>query len=306
MIWSLPGEEPAQRPTVAPGEPTQVLPGPGSSPPPGPSGRLLAGWSVFRNVQLLGAGGMGRVFRAVDGAGREVAIKFPLGPRDAAEPLREARLQARVEHPGVLPVLARGMLGRHPWFSMPYAGARTLKDERPHLSLHEAVALMAEACRTVAEIHRRGIVHCDLNPRNLLVVPGTGGRRRVLVIDFGIAEEIRRHRPYRTQGVVGTPAYMAPEQARGEAERIEARTDVYGLGATLYELASGRRPFAAETREAMLTMTLQDEPRPLRELAPGVPPRLEAIVLRCLEKDPERRYGSASTVAEALESCLAS
>jgi serine/threonine-protein kinase len=187
---------------------------------------------------------------------------------------------------------------------MPFVDGCTLEDAAARLPLAQRLAVVADVCRSVAAAHDRGIVHCDINPRNVLVAPVPGGLRSWL-IDFGIAEEMARRET--TSGhVFGTPAYMAPEQALGRWWEIDPRTDVYGLGATLYELASGRRPFSAETSEALLDRAVRDEPRPLAALAPGVSPRLERAVLACLAKEPARRYPSARALASELDRLAAS
>jgi len=305
VSWSLPGEGSASI-TAAPGAPTLALPGPFPPLSAEPPVALLAGWRRYRDLELAGAGGMGRVYHARDGrSGAEVAVKFLLDARDPEERLREARLQSRVSDPGVLSVVDRGELGRYGWFAMPYVAGCTLKSARRGLELAEANELMVAVCRTVAAIHRTGIVHCDLNPRNVLVGPGPSGPHHPWVIDFGIAQEISAPRPWGAQRVVGTPSYMAPEQAMGKNHLLDPRTDIYGLGATLYELASGQRPFAAETSEAILTKAIHEDPRPLSELGAEVPPGLERIVLTCLEKDSEDRYGSADELADELELLVA-
>jgi serine/threonine-protein kinase len=308
VSWSLPGEW-LLRDGAAPDEPTQALPGPWRALAPLPEKDTFLGWYRYRDVELVGVGGMGRVYRAVQvKTGRPVALKFLLEGRRRGRELWEAELQGRVRHPGVLPVLESGRLAGLPWFAMPYVDGESLKAARPRLGLRQALALMAEVARTVEAIHRRGIVHCDLNPRNVLVAPGgddaTGGLR-AYVIDFGISQEQRAPWPADTSRVVGTPAYMAPEQALGHLSDLDPRTDVFALGATLYEMASGRRPFSAETCEAVLTKAIQEEPPSLRELDPALPRRLEHIVLRCLEKDPQDRYPTAGSLADALDAFLA-
>lgn len=305
VSWSLPGEVPTSC-TAAPGAPTLALPGPFPALSAELPAALLADWRRYRDLELAGVGGMGRVYHARDPrSGADVAVKFLVEARDPRERLREARLQARVADPGVLPVLDRGELGRYGWFAMPYVAGCTLKSARRGMDLDEATELMVTVCRTVATIHRAGIVHCDLNPRNVIVGAGSCAAHRPWVIDFGIAQEISAPQPWGGQRVVGTPSYMAPEQAMGRNHLLDPRTDIFGLGATLYELASGHRPFPAETSEAILTKAIHEEPRPMSELGAEVPPELERIVLTCLEKDPADRYGSAAELADALELVVA-
>jgi serine/threonine-protein kinase len=304
VSWSLPGEWP-QRGAADGDLPTAALPGPcrivEAEPPPD----LFRDWRRYPGAELVGVGGMGRIYRAHDAeSGRSVALKFLVEGRGRPDALREARLQARVRHPNVLPVLDVGTLHGYPWFAMPYLEARTLKSLRGELALPRAVALMAEVARTVDAIHHHGVVHCDLNPRNLLLTGPLGGELRPWVIDFGIAQEASRPVVKDTSRVVGTPSYMAPEQALGRHHRIDHRTDVYALGATLYELATGRRPFAAATCEAVLTKAIKEEPQPIHELNADVPERLERIILRCLEKHQDDRYPDAEQLAAELEGCL--
>jgi serine/threonine-protein kinase len=302
VSWSLPGERPARR-TAAPGDPTLALPGLSGDARPLPAADLLAAWPRFADLELAGIGGMGRVYRARDRRdGRIVAVKLLIERRYADDELREARLQARVDHPAVLPVLDHGRLAGFPWFSMPYVGGAPLKAARRGLGLGEAIALLCEVCRAVAAVHRRGIVHCDVNPRNILVDRGPAGLRAWL-IDFGIAGEPRRGRSQPRP--FGTPAYMAPEQVGTNAAELDPRTDVYGLGATLYEIAAGRHPFPAATCEAVLTRTLYDEPEPLSEIAPDVPRALDPVVRRCLAKEPADRYPGAADLAADLERLIA-
>ncbi len=303
ISWSLSGEWSARR-TAAPGEPTLALPGPSGFPPPLPSAERLAAWGRFGELELAGAGGMARVYRGIDRRRRRpVAVKLLVERRHPGDDLREARLQQAVRHPGVLPVYDRGIFAGCPWFSMPYVNGSTLKAARTRIRLDQALALVADVCRAVAVAHDRGIVHCDVNPRNVLVAR-TGRGLRAWIIDFGIAREASRPTGTDTTRVFGTPAYMAPEQALGHHREIDPRTDVYGLGATLYELAAGRRPFSAETSAAVLTKAVREEPQPLRELAPEVPPALESLVLRCLEKNPADRYPDARAVATDLDRLL--
>ncbi|HEX2163504.1 MAG TPA: serine/threonine-protein kinase [Thermoanaerobaculia bacterium] len=298
MSWSLPGEWSARR-SAAPGDPTLTLPGPSGHPRPAPSPALLDGWSRFGELALAGRGGMGRVYRARDRRHRRtVAVKVLVDGRERGDALREARLQARVDHPAVLPVLDHGRVGGFPWFSMPFVAGSTLRAARPAMSLGEALRLVRDLCRAVAAVHRRGIVHCDLNPGNVLVAR-RGGRLDAWLIDFGIAREAgaRRGTPRR----FGTPAYMAPEQALAGDAAVDLRTDVYGLGATLYELAARRQPFPAATCEAVLARRLGDEAPPLADPAPDAPAGLDRVVRRCLAREPADRYPSAGALAEALD-----
>lgn len=303
--WVLPGEWPQRRPSVD--QPTLALPVHGRAVLSEPARHLFDGWDRYHDVELVGVGGMGRVYRARDPrTGHDVALKFLVDGRRFGAGHREADLQARVDHPGVLPVLDRGERGGYSWFAMPYLEGRTLKAVRRQLDVQRSVRLAAEVARTVEAIHAAGVVHCDLNPSNVLLAgPAEHGRARPYVIDFGIAREMEQPPDSTTGRVVGTPAYMAPEQALCKTRQVGPPTDVYSLGATLYELVSGRRPFSAETCEAIITKAIREEPEPLRKRNADVPASLERVVSRCLEKDPRDRYPTAAALADALEDCLA-
>jgi serine/threonine-protein kinase len=279
-----------------------------------PGGRLprrpeprpdFTGWSRYTGVEPLGEGGMGQVYAAFDPRlERRVALKF-LRRGDGGRggrALHEARLQARAESPHVPQVYEVGQLDGHSYLAMQYLDGPTLKAARRRMSLDERLATAAALCRALDAIHEVGLVHRDVNPRNVLVRPTAAGWWPY-VIDFGIAHELPwPSRPVDPR-VVGTAPYMAPEQALGRNDRIDRRTDVYSLGATLYELFSGRRPFSAESSEAILTKSLREDPPPLALVAPALPAGVERVVGRCLEKDPDDRYPTARRVAAELEAC---
>ena len=303
ISWSLPGDWPRQA-TEAPEQATEAVPGPWRVVNPVPAEDLFLDWNRYRDVALIGVGGMGRVYSATSAeSGRTVAVKLLVEGRRSGDELWEARLQGRVDHPSVLPVLDCGKLGGFPWFAMPHVEGRSLKASRHDLDLAAKVQLMARVAHAVDAIHSHGIVHCDLNPRNVLIGE-RDGELHPWVIDFGIAQEMAAPSPADTSRVVGTPAYMAPEQALGRYHQFDARTDVYALGATLYELVGGRRPFNAETSEAVLTKAIRETPKPLHDLDPSVPAQLERIVLKCLEKDADDRYPTAAALARDLEDFL--
>jgi eukaryotic-like serine/threonine-protein kinase len=249
---------------------------------------------------------MGRVYRAHDaGLDRWVALKFQRCREDAGggHPRLEARLQARVESEHVPKVFEVGDLAGEPYFAMQFIDGPTLKAARREMTFSERLAVAVRICRALDAIHERGLVHRDVNPRNVVL------RRTALdgwwpyVIDFGIARETPcADRPVDPR-VLGTASYMAPEQMLGDPSRIDRRTDVYSLGATLYELFSGRRPFAAASSEAILTKALHEDPTPFALVAPTLPDRLGKIIERCLDKAPENRYATARALAADLEDC---
>ncbi|MGE0707040.1 MAG: serine/threonine-protein kinase [Planctomycetota bacterium] len=267
------------------------------------SGRLpraaerVAGYIVLRE---LARGGMGAVFVARDPAGRDVALKVLLpGVADERFAL-EAQALARLDHPGVVRVHSHGTDERGRVYLVMDLVPGAPLDERLRagpLGADEAVDLALELCAALEHAHAQGVVHRDLKPSNVLLVPGPRGTRAVLA-DFGVAHVSDRTEALtRTGELLGTPSFMAPEQASGAP--VSAATDVYALGATLYAMLTGAPPFLGEPVQVLFAV-LERAPRPPRELAPGLDPALEAIVLRCLEKQPAARFSSAGELAQAL------
>ncbi|HYC32038.1 MAG TPA: protein kinase, partial [Gemmatimonadales bacterium] len=264
----------------------------------------------------LGAGGMGEVYLAADTLlGREVALKV-LPPEFASEPqrlarfLREARAASALNHPHILTVYDAGEQAGTHFIVTEVVDGLTLRDwvreERPPLG--ELAEAVRQAALALAAAHRAGIVHRDVKPENLM-------RRRdgyVKVLDFGIAKALARpdsggaadQRPALTQPglVLGTVRYMSPEQAAGEA--VDGRTDVWGLGVVLYELAAGRPPFGGGSPEATLVEIVSREPAPLSSLVPHAPEALCRVVERALRKGRGERYASAAEMAAALEAAV--
>jgi serine/threonine-protein kinase len=253
---------------------------------------------------LLGAGGVGEVHRAWDGAlQRPVAVKFPLGsdPREAERLLLEARLQARVDHPGVVRVLEVGTLGGRPCIVLQLVEGCSLAVFAPGASLAERVELLCQAADGLHAAHREGLVHRDVKPGNVLV-ERSGAAPRALVSDFGLARGEERGLT-RTGLPPGTLEYMSPEALLDEGP-IDFRADVYSLGATLYAVLAGRPPFRRSAEEApspdarsLLRRLLDEDPAPL---PPEVPTELRRVVAKAMEKEPRARYASAEALAEDL------
>jgi Protein kinase domain/WD40-like Beta Propeller Repeat len=274
-----------------------------------PAGTHLGPYEV---VSPLGAGGMGRVYRALDRRlRREVAIKT-LDEESAADPRRrrrferEAQAASVVGHPHVLMVLDIGE-----WEGRPYLVTELLEGcplrayLRPGLlSFRQAVDYATQLCRGLQAIHERGIVHHDLKPENVFVTEDGW----VKILDLGLAgpspgEAAEWLHTTEDGAAGGTTAYMAPEQVRRQP--TDARTDVFAVGVMLYEMLGRRRPFAEETAAETMTAILRREPTPLEQIDPALPPSLVRVVDRCLRKRPEDRFHSAHDLSLALEASLA-
>jgi serine/threonine protein kinase len=274
------------------------------------SGNLIG--RRFGNYELLaelGRGGMGVVFKANQvRLRRTVALKMILsggmaGPGDLARFKAEAEATAALRHPHIVSVHEVGEIDGHPYFSMDLIEGVSLAERLAGGPVPGRVAAryLVQIARAIQHAHDHRILHRDLKPSNILL----DAEDQPHVTDFGLAKRLD-HNTLHTQtgAVLGTPSYMAPEQASGTRELTPA-TDVYGLGALLYELVTGRAPFRAETPMDTLLQVLESQPAPPRLLNPKVEQDLETICLKCLEKEPMRRYASAEELAADLERYLA-
>jgi serine/threonine-protein kinase len=289
----------------------------------------------YCRLRLHAVGGIGRVWLAHDGGlGRDVALK-ELRPERAEQAtlrarfLQEAQITGQIEHPGIIPVyeLARGGEDGQPFYTMRFVKGRTLSEaarayhERRSAGRADALELpgllnaFVTVCNAVAYAHSRGVIHRDLKGQNVLL----GDFGEVVVLDWGLAKVVGRPEAeagapsvvldaagadsgYTVQGqALGTPAYMAPEQAAGQLAQIDRRTDVYGLGAILYEILTGVPPFSGASTEEVLRKVREEEPAPPRERWPEVPPALEALCLRALAKRSEDRPGAAVELAQEVQ-----
>lgn len=274
---------------------------------------------AYRVLGPLGSGGMGEVYRAVDTRlDREVAVKVILGglaadPAKAARFEREAKILAAMDHPNLLAIHDVGREGDLAYLVTELLEGETLRDKLAGgpLDVRSALRIALQIAFGLAAAHDRGIIHRDLKPSNVFVTRDM----HVKILDFGLArleavddrpasqvsEAPTAEGPTRPGVVLGTSGYMSPEQVRGRA--VDVRSDIFALGILLYEMLSGRRPFSGSSNADMLAAILTANPPPLSKTNRPVPPALEEVIRRCLEKDPEMRFQSARDVLVALEVC---
>ncbi|MEM7582467.1 MAG: protein kinase [Acidobacteriota bacterium] len=257
----------------------------------------------FELTSFLGRGGMGEVYKARDTRlDRTVALKLLLpGPESLEQRFqREACAQAKIQHEAVCSVFEVGVAEGRSFIAMQYLEGQSLGDAADELTLEEKVLVIRQVAEAIDAAHTQALVHRDLKPGNIMV-HRVDGTLRAWVLDFGMVLAIGDGKLTTTGEVLGSPCYMAPEQIGGEISAIDRRTDVYGLGAVCYEILAGRPPFEGKNVLEVLRQVAADEPAPLRRLRPELPEDLEWIVLRCLEKEPGRRYRSALALIEDLD-----
>jgi WD40 repeat protein/tRNA A-37 threonylcarbamoyl transferase component Bud32 len=256
----------------------------------------------------VGTGAFGTVYRARDASlDRTVAVKIPragnLGaPADRDRFLREARNAAQLRHPGIVPVHEVGEHDGTPYIVSEFVEGVTLADRLTAgpPAFREAATLVAEVAEALQYAHDRGVVHRDVKPSNIML--DAAGRPHIM--DFGLAKRDAGEITVTLDGqVLGTPAYMSPEQAKGEAHKVDGRGDVYSMGVILYELLTGELPFRGNQR-MLLHQVLHDDPRPPRRLNDRIPSDLETVCLKAMAKEPEGRYATARELAEDLRGFL--
>jgi WD40 repeat protein len=283
------------------GEPGEDSPGRLEGCPPG--GGAVPGYEILGE---LGRGGMGVVYQARQTRlNRLVALKMVLagahaGPEDLVRFLAEAEAVAALQHPHIVQIFEVGRHAALPFFALEYLEGGSLQDKLRGASLppREAAQLVQTLARAMHAAHGRGIIHRDLKPANVLL--DRDGRAKIT--DFGLARRVEGGAGLTQSGaIMGTPGYMAPEQAAGRSKEVGPAADVYALGAVLYECLTGRPPFKAATPLDTVLQVLSEEPVPPRRLQPQVPADLETICLTCLHKEPGRRYASALALADDLQ-----
>jgi tetratricopeptide (TPR) repeat protein len=248
--------------------------------------------------QKLGSGGMGEVWKAWDETlNRWVALKLPkiADGEELARFRREAQVAGGLAHANIAAIHELGEEGGRPYIAMQFVAGQTLKTF-PRADRRRVVALIRDAARALAYAHGKGLVHRDVKPENLMVDEAG----RLFVMDFGLARQASGASDLSASGmVVGTPSYMSPEQARGE--KADGRSDVWGLGATLYELLTDRKPFGEGATYELIVRVIESEPKAPRRIDATLDADLETIVLKCLEKDRAKRYATADALADDLD-----
>jgi len=258
--------------------------------------------SHYKILEKLGEGGMGLVYKAEDTRlDRTVALKFPEphalgGEQGIARLSREAKSAAALNHPNICTIYEIDSSEGRPFIAMEYIDGQSLEDriESDPPALNETIDIAAQIAAGLGHAHEKGIIHRDIKPGNVMVTPS--GRAKIL--DFGLAKSLGGTLLTRTGTTIGTVAYMSPEQARGE--EADARTDIWSLGAVLYEMVSGRRPFKGDYEQAVIYQILNDTPKPVTELLPDTPGELARVIEKAMARDPRERYVRTEDVIKDL------
>ncbi len=296
-----------------------ILPYPaGRGAPPDGAGQAVHYFGDYELMQVIAQGGMGVIYRARQvSLNRLLALKLIRAgrlarPDDLIRFQLEARAAAQLDHPHIVPIYEVGEHAGHPYFSMKLVDGGNLASQaaRFHGQPRAAARLMAAVARAVHYAHQHGILHRDLKPANILLAGKSDDPPDTLwpmVTDFGLAKQVDATEPgglTSSGSILGTPGYMAPEQAEGMRAGVTTAADTYALGAIFYELLTGRPPFRADSVLEILRQVREEEPPSPRSIAPRVPRDLETIVLKCLEKNPSQRYASAEALAADIDRWL--
>ncbi|MCI0359421.1 MAG: serine/threonine protein kinase [Planctomycetaceae bacterium] len=285
-----------EMPTLAEGEAT----------PPATALPHVAGYEI---LEVIGHGGMGVVYKARQlGLNRLVALKMILAgvnasPHDLARFRAEAEAVAQLQHPSILQIFEIGEQNGCPFLALEYIAGGSLAEHLngTPVAPRQAAELVLALSRAVHHAHEKGIIHRDLKPANVLLLPDGTPK----IADFGLAKRAAANQAHTQTGtILGSPSYMSPEQAAGRTDQVGPATDVYALGVILYELLTGRPPFKGASMLETIDQVREHDPVPPRSLQPKTPRDLETICLKCLEKQPRRRYATAADLAHDLRAYL--
>lgn len=260
----------------------------------------------YKIIKLLGEGGMGKVYKAHDTKlNRYVALKFlkENDPLKQKRLLNEAQAQAKLKSEAVCKIYEVGEMDGKPFISMQYIEGENLRDLSKEMSLEMKLNLIKKVAEALQEAHKLGILHRDINPSNIMIEKDEKGQPKPYILDFGLAKEVAEPGITQEGLIMGTLFYMSPEQARGLSSNMDRRSDIYSVGATLYEILTSRPPFTGGFSE-VLDKICNQEPDPLTRINPSIPKDVESIVNKCLEKDVNLRYDSAKALAEDIERFL--
>jgi serine/threonine protein kinase len=281
--------------------------GESAPPPPTTSVRSLGEYEILDEVSR---GAMGVVYKARHRTlGRVVALKVLIAgehasPGQVVRFEKEARAAARLRHPNIVPIYEIGVEGGKRFFTMDFIEGTPLDVviRRNELQPRQALEIAAAVADALAFAHAQDVIHRDIKPSNIMI--DRAGHPQIM--DFGLAKQLDSDTKFTKTGTtIGTPSYMSPEQARGENERVDHRSDVYSLGAVTYELLTGRPPFTGETMMNIVMKVIHDEPTPPRRLNPKLHRDIQTIVLKAMEKDPDRRYQSMAALADDIRRYVA-
>jgi WD40 repeat protein/tRNA A-37 threonylcarbamoyl transferase component Bud32 len=294
-------------PAAPPSDWATLPPDPGAPAPAATDGMAIPGYEI---LATLGRGGMGVVYKARQTKlGRIVALKMILsgahaGEADLARFRTEAEAIARLQHPNIVQIHEVGEQGGMPYFSLEFCAGGSLEKKLGGTPLPpgEAAALVEALARAMQAAHEKGVIHRDLKPANVLLAEDGTPK----ITDFGLAKKLDEAGQTHSGAIMGTPSYMAPEQAAGKSADIGSLADVYALGAILYECLTGRPPFKAATALDTIMQLVSDEPVPPTQLQRTTPRDLETICLKCLQKEPGKRYMLARELADDLRRFLSS
>ncbi|MHC4599457.1 MAG: protein kinase domain-containing protein [Planctomycetota bacterium] len=271
----------------------------------GDPGKKEKRFGDFRVLGELGRGAMGVVYEAVqEPLGRRVALKvmlpsFTSSPEAVERFLRESQSTAKLKHPNIVPVYGMGEQDGTYYYAMGFIEGDSLKDALKDdvMPFKERAAILRDSSRALDYAHERGVVHRDIKPANIMIDKD----KKVLIADFGIAKSEEQSTLTASGQILGTPMYMAPEQAEGGSAGVTGRSDIYSLGATLYEAITLARPYHGEDVRSIIRNVIETEPLPPRRIDPKIPKDLETICLKAMEKPPQKRYESAGDMADDLD-----